>query len=324
MNDKFREKITEKNTINSDLSKIISSIIDGYEKDCSIDHINKYPLPSKTEIIKIIDDLFDIIYPGYFTEKDINKTNVNYFLGDKISVTFEKLTKEIAKSFRHEKKLEHHSCDFCDECLMRGITVSLELLKQIPIIRKHLYYDLKAAYNGDPAAKSFNEIVFSYPGMYAITVHRIAHELYKNNIPLVPRIMSEYSHSKTGIDIHPGAQIGEYFFIDHGTGVVIGETCVIGKHVKLYQGVTLGALSFPKDEKGILIKGLKRHPTIEDNVTIYAGATILGGDTVIGANSSIGGNVWVIESIPPNSKVTSAESQSKIQIKNYGENNKEN
>lgn len=175
--------------------------------------------------------------------------------------------------------------------------------------------DVKSAYDGDPAAKSFNEIVFSYPGIFAITVHRIAHLLYEKNVPLIPRMMSEYSHSLTGIDIHPGAKIGDNFFIDHGTGVVIGETCIIGNNVKIYQGVTLGALSFPKDEKGKLLKGLQRHPKIEDNVTIYSGATILGGKTVIGKNSIIGGNVWIVSSIPRNSKVTLSDAENKIVIK---------
>jgi serine O-acetyltransferase len=174
--------------------------------------------------------------------------------------------------------------------------------------------DVQAAYDGDPAAKSFNEIVFSYPGLFAITVHRIAHVLFEKKTQLIPRIMSEYSHSLTGIDIHPGAKIGKYFFIDHGTGVVIGETCIIGDNVKIYQGVTLGALSFPKDDKGNLLKGLQRHPIIENNVTIYSGATILGGKTVFGKNSVIGGNVWIISSIPENSKVILADTENNIII----------
>jgi serine O-acetyltransferase len=163
--------------------------------------------------------------------------------------------------------------------------------------------DIQAAYDGDPAARSMMEVVMSYPGLFAIVVHRVAHVLYRANIPLIPRIMSEYAHSRTGIDIHPGAKIGPGFFIDHGTGVVIGETCEIGKNVKLYQGVTLGALSFEKDADGRLVKGTKRHPNVEDNVVIYAGATILGGKTTIGANSVIGGNVWLTRSVPPETKV---------------------
>ena len=177
-------------------------------------------------------------------------------------------------------------------------------LSRLPEVRRMLETDAQAAYEGDPAATSRMEVVMAYPGMYAVTVHRLAHELYRLKVPVIPRIMSELAHSKTGIDIHPGATIGERFFIDHGTGVVIGETTVIGRNVKLYQGVTLGALSFPKDENtGMLMKGHKRHPNVEDNVVIYAGATILGGDTVIGHDSEIGGNVWLMESIPPHSRV---------------------
>jgi serine O-acetyltransferase len=177
------------------------------------------------------------------------------------------------------------------------------LVKSLPDIQRILQTDIVAAYEGDPAAKSTMEVVMSYPAFYAIAVHRIAHLLYEMNAPLVPRIMTEYAHSRTGIDIHPGATIGPGFFIDHGTGVVIGETCFIGNNVKLYQGVTLGALSFEKDANGRLIKGIKRHPNVEDNVVIYAGATILGGETTIGRNSEIGGNVWLTHSVPPYSKV---------------------
>ncbi len=176
--------------------------------------------------------------------------------------------------------------------------------RRLPDVRKVLETDVQAAYEGDPAATSRMEVVMAYPGMYAVTVHRLAHELYVLKVPVLPRLMTEIAHSRTGIDIHPGATIGEGFFIDHGTGVVIGETTVIGRNVKLYQGVTLGALSFPKDEKtGMLMKGHKRHPNVEDNVVIYAGATILGGETTIGHDSEIGGNVWLMESIPPHSRV---------------------
>ena len=179
-----------------------------------------------------------------------------------------------------------------------------QFLAALPDVRRLVESDVDAAYEGDPAATSRMEVVMSYPGLYAVTVHRMAHVLYALKVPIVPRIMSELAHSRTGIDIHPGAQIGERFFIDHGTGVVIGETTVIGRNVKLYQGVTLGALSFDKDpETGALVKGIKRHPNVEDNVVIYAGATILGGETTIGHDSEIGGNVWLKDSVPPNSRV---------------------
>jgi serine O-acetyltransferase len=181
--------------------------------------------------------------------------------------------------------------------------VVMRLFNKLAELRALLNEDVLAAFAGDPAAKSVEEIIFSYPAIQAITTHRIAHELYREEVPMIPRILSEHAHGKTGIDIHPGAQIGRSFFIDHGTGVVVGETCVIGNNVKLYQGVTLGALSLPRDSDGTLIRHRKRHPTIEDNVTIYSGATILGGETVIGEGSVIGGNVWLVESVPPHSKV---------------------
>jgi serine O-acetyltransferase len=191
-------------------------------------------------------------------------------------------------------------CTFCSE---RGQKEALTLLKKLKDLRKILTEDVRAAYRGDPAAKSFDEIIFSYPGMMAITTYRLAHELHLQEVPLIPRMMAEYAHSLTGIDIHPGAVIGRRFFIDHGTGVVIGETCIIGDDARIYQGVTLGALSLPMEEKGDLLRKMKRHPTIEDHVTIYAGATILGGETVIGAGSVIGGNVWLTRSVPPGTTV---------------------
>ncbi len=178
-----------------------------------------------------------------------------------------------------------------------------DFVAALPEVRRLVDTDVQAAYDGDPAATSRMEVVMAYPGLYAVTIHRLAHVLYKLKVPIIPRVMSELAHSKTGIDIHPGATIGERFFIDHGTGVVIGETTVIGRNVRLYQGVTLGGLSFDKDANGALVKGLKRHPNIEDNVVIYANATILGGDTTIGHDSEIGGNVWIKESVPPNSRV---------------------
>jgi len=313
MKEKYNFELMWSKNTEKRISSVVSNIINNYKKNNSITHIHKYPIPSKEQIINILDDLFEILYPGYFTDKDLNNANIQYYLGDKISNVYERLSKEIANSFRHEHIIKNNKCELCDDSIQKGAESTLYLLDNIPKIRDLLSLDVQAAYDGDPAAKSINEIVFSYPGFFAITIHRIAHVLYEKNIPLIPRIMSEYSHSKTGIDIHPGAKIGKYFFIDHGTGVVIGETCIIGNNVKIYQGVTLGALSFPKDEKGKLLKGLQRHPIIEDNVTIYSGATILG-KTVIGKNSVIGGNVWIVSSIPPNSKATLAHSEKNIII----------
>ncbi len=298
------------------MKKIVSDIADSFKESYSLDHIAKYPIPSKDRIIGILKDVIDILFPGYFTDKEINNLNLSFYLGNKINKIFEELSGEITKSYRHEHFIKNNSCDLCkgcsDLCVENGVESALFLLENIPEIRRKLFFDVRASYDGDPAAKGYNEIIYSYPGLFAITIHRIANLLYKKNVPLIPRIMSEYSHSSTGIDIHPGSEIGESIFIDHGTGVVIGETCNIGSGVKIYQGVTLGALSFKKDEKGKIIKGQKRHPTIEDCVTIYSGATILGGETVIGKNSVIGGNVWITNSVPPNSKVILSDTQTKV------------
>jgi serine O-acetyltransferase len=260
----------------------------------------KYAVPSDESVREILDLFQEIIFIGYFGRQNIPGWELESHLHVLMSRLYDGLANQIAKSLRHLCVGEHR---VCDNCKGRGDHNALKLIEKIPEIRKMLEGDVQAAFDGDPAAKSFDEIIFSYPGMKAIMVHRFAHELYLQGIPLLPRIMSEYAHALTGIDIHPGARIGKHFFIDHGTGVVIGETTVIGNNVKIYQGVTLGALSFPKDEKGNLLRGVKRHPTIENGVTIYAGATVLGGDTVIGAGSTIGGNVWITRSVPRRTRV---------------------
>jgi serine O-acetyltransferase len=220
-------------------------------------------------------------------------------MGQTVSVLYDMLSEQIINSIRHDCFRYNQPCSDCGE---RGQQITLDFIDAIPPIRRILATDVRATYEGDPAAKSYDEIIFSYPGLFAITVYRIAHKLFENGVPLLPRIMTEHAHSLTGIDIHPGAEIGESFVIDHGTGVVIGETTVIGKNVRVYQGVTLGALSVPKGA-GDQLRGAKRHPTIEDDVIIYSGATILGGDTVIGTRSIIGGNVWLTESVPPDTTV---------------------
>jgi serine O-acetyltransferase len=217
-----------------------------------------------------------------------------------INTLFELLSRQITLSIRHECRRHQMVCTSCSE---RGQKEALTLLNKLRGLRTILTEDVRAAYQGDPAAKSFDEIIFSYPSILAILTYRVAHELRNQEVPLIPRMMTEYAHSVTGIDINPGAIIGRYFFIDHGTGVVIGETSIIGDNVRIYQGVTLGALSLPMEEKGDLLRRMKRHPTIEDHVTIYAGATILGGETVIGAGSVIGGNVWLTHSVPPGTTV---------------------
>jgi serine O-acetyltransferase len=269
-----------------------------YDKE-SYTHIDYEPIPSEGYVVDIINKLREILFPGYFTREKIDPVNLKYYIGQAVSVLFDMLSEQIAHSIRHECFRYDLPCTECEE---QGQKFALSLLESIPSIRKKLATDVQATYIGDPSAKSHDEIIFSYPGIFAITVYRVAHKLFEFKVPLLPRIMTEYAHSLTGIDIHPGANIGESFCIDHGTGVVIGETTVIGKNVRIYQGVTLGALSLPKDA-GKRLRGKKRHPTIEDDVIIYSGATILGGDTVIGARSVIGGNVWITKTVPPDTKV---------------------
>jgi len=264
-----------------------------------INHIAARELPSKATVIEVLNDLMDVIYPGYFSTQNVSEANLEFYLGNKLDSLFERLVELIAKSIRHECE---RRTDVCDQCRLRGEMETIAFFDKLPDIREILQEDIHAAYEGDPAAKSLDEIIFSYPCTFAITVYRIAHELHMQSIPLIPRMMTEHAHSVTGIDIHPGATIGRAFFIDHGTGVVIGETCEIGDNVKIYQGVTLGAKSFPRDEKGNIIRNQKRHPTIEDDVVIYSGATILG-DVVIGRGASVGGNVWLTKSVPPGMQV---------------------
>ncbi len=275
--------------------KIIASCND---QECYT-HVDYEPIPSRECVIEIIDRLRELLFPGYFTRGKLDPVNLKYSLGQSATVVFDMLSEQISRSIRHDCLRYNQACSECEE---QGHRLALRLLEQIPGVRKILATDIQASFQGDPAAKSFDEIIFSYPGIYAMAVYRIAHKLFEYDVPLLPRIMTEHAHSVTGIDIHPGAEIGESFVIDHGTGVVIGETTVIGQNVRIYQGVTLGALSIPKDS-GDQFRGRKRHPTIEDNVIIYAGATILGGDTVIGARSVIGGNVWLTRSVPPDTTV---------------------
>ena len=281
----------------------IPAIVDNLVLSCNtqncFDHVDLEPLPSKESVIEITHLACRLLYPGYFSHTRIDKVNLIYYYGQEVTSFFEMLSKQVAFAIRYECRRRNLACI---ECERRGEEIAISFMKELPHIRILLAKDVRAAHDGDPAAKSHDEVIFSYPGLFAVTVHRVAHQLYKQNVPLIPRIMSEYAHSVTGIDIHPGAQIGESFFIDHGTGVVIGETTRIGDRVRIYQGVTLGVLSLSKDEVERL-RNEKRHPTIEDDVIVYSGVTILGGDTVIGARSVIGGNVWITTSVPPDTKV---------------------
>lgn len=262
-------------------------------------HIDYEPIPSEGYVSDLIEKFRDILFPGYFSREKLDPANMKYSLGRTVSVLFDILAQQIAHHVRHDCLRYQLPCS---ECEQSGQSKALAVLESIPDIRSMLSSDVQATFDGDPAAKSHDEVVFSYPGIYTVMVHRVAHRLYELQVPMLPRIMSEHAHSVTGIDIHPGATIGKRFVIDHGTGIVIGESTRIGDNVRIYQGVTLGAMSLPKNA-GEKLRGKKRHPTIEDDVIIYSGATILGGDTTIGTRSVIGGNVWLTESVPPDTTV---------------------
>ncbi len=271
----------------------------------------------KEKVRNVINFLRAALFPGVYDKHPIDENEVNTSITNNIRSASAELLDLIEKAFRNEctdEKLRNSGV--CDKCREKAAIVVRGLMERLPEIRELLHLDILAAYEGDPAACSNEEILLSYPSIEAMSVHRIAHELYLGKVPMIPRIMNEYAHKNTGIDIHPGARIGKAFFIDHGTGVVIGETCVIGNNVKIYQGVTLGAKSFPLDEAGRPIKGVKRHPEIGDGVVIYSGATILGGDTVIGHDSVIGGNVWLTHSVPPYSNVYNSQPRPTIKSKN--------
>ena len=261
-------------------------------------------LAGQRAVHQLVDDLVAILFPGCHGHEAIAESELGRHFESLLESSAVALKNQVRRALQYQCTVEHErDCSKCGNCERQAVDAVSTLIRSMPEIQAVLQQDIQAAYEGDPAARSTMEVVMSYPGVLAIVVHRIAHVLYAQKVPLIPRIMSEYAHSRSGIDIHPGAQIGAGFFIDHGTGVVIGETCVIGRNVKLYQGVTLGAQSFEKDAQGRLVKGIKRHPNVEDHVVIYAGATILGGQTTIGAGSEIGGNVWLTHSVPPHSKV---------------------
>ena len=281
-----------------DIGSLVNKVLIDYDGGKNIDAVNIYNKPDKTEMREMVHDLLRIIFPGYFRERTYKIYNPNNYYAVIIEDVFYHLNKQVMLAL-----------DFCklrgtmtdEEREVESYRVCREFFDKIPLIREYIETDLLAAFDGDPAACCLEEIILAYPGIMAITVYRLAHELYKLRIPVLPRLMTEYAHSETGIDIHPGATIDKYFFIDHGTGIVIGETSIIGKNVKIYQGVTIGALSTRGGQK---LSGKKRHPTIGDNVTIYAGASILGGDTVIGENTVIGGNAFITSSVPANTRVS--------------------
>ena len=293
---------TEDHTKNHQHAKIppvIQRLVANWSANDCFEHISPVALPSTTEIIAILRQARSLLFPGYFSKAKLHQSNLEYFIGQETTELYDKLTEQIMMAIRHDCRRLAQPCTNCDE---RSHTLAMAFIETLPRVTAMLATDIRAALAGDPATQSPDEVIFCYPGLLAITIYRLAHELYLLKVPIIPRIMTEHAHSLTGIDIHPGATIGEGFFIDHGTGVVIGETTVIGKDVRLYQGVTLGALSLPRDA-GIKMRNKKRHPTIEDSVIIYANTTILGGDTVIGEGSIIGGNIWLTESVEAGTKV---------------------
>lgn len=287
------------NWINTKLPEIVNTLetsLNGRFTANTEDGIN---LATRETVYMLLDEILSAIFPGFFSYKPVSASDMNIFIGDRLRSAAVELARQAEQAYRYRCTMD--KCEECD-CTAQAAEATVHTITSIPALRSTMWADIEAAFKGDPAARSYDEIIMSYPCIEAIATYRIAHLLYEKNVPILPRIMTERAHSRTGIDIHPGAKIGNGFFIDHGTGVVIGETSVIGRNVKIYQGVTLGALSFPVDEKGELIKGVQRHPRICDHVTIYAEATILGNVT-IGENAVIGGNVWVTHDVPANSKL---------------------
>ncbi len=298
------------------LERLVDGMLASYRRDPRGQHINRRFLPSRDEILEIVRLLLQLFYPGYVGRQDLTDENLAYHVGTLLSSIREKLEHQIGICLSFAAETEGQATEGCPEEARR---LTSALLERLPQIRQALILDVQAAYDGDPAASSLDEVILAYPGMLAVTVHRVAHELYAMRVPLLPRIMSEWAHAHSGADIHPGAKIGRSFFIDHSTGVVVGETSTIGSNVKLYQGVTLGALSIPRDERGRVIRDSKRHPTVEDNVTVYANATVLGGKTAIGANSVVGGSVFVTQSVPGGSLVALRPPELTVRAKNSAE-----
>ena len=286
----------------SNLSSIVEYLCDAHHDVEILRTLNRKnrQLPSLHTVVDTLEKIRSVLFPGYFGKTDLNSDNIRYYVGATLDQVRLNLFEQIRRGFCFE-------CDKCDtgcpECEEKAETITGEFLSSLPDIQRMVALDVQAAYDGDPAAKSIDETIFCYPGIQAVTYHRLAHTLHELKVPIIPRIIAEQAHSIAGIDIHPGAKIGDSFFIDHGTGVVIGETCIIGNRVRIYQGVTLGAKSFHLDEKGNPVKGIDRHPVVEDDVIIYSGATILG-RIVIGKGSIIGGNVWVTRDVPPKSIIT--------------------
>ena len=293
------------------LEELTGEFLHGYLSDERARRISQRYLPSREAIVEILESVLDLMYPGYFGRQDLNRENLGAHLSQMLAALLPKLEREMEHCLCYGREREAARLEF-GECAPRARELAQIFLQRLPEIRGLLIRDVQAAFDGDPAALNLDEIILAYPGVLAVSVYRIAHALYDLGVPMMARIMTEWAHSKTGCDIHPGATIGAAFFIDHATGVVIGETTHIGDGVKLYQGVTLGALSLPKDASGQIIRGKKRHPTVENGSTLYANATVLGGQTVVGADSVIGGSVFLTRSVPPRSRVSLKEPELRV------------
>lgn len=284
--------------MNKNVDNLVDLILDSYDKYDFTKRIDEDNIVRKEILINLIEEIRKLLFPGFFDNNKVRSEYLKFLVGERLEFIQHNLKTQVARALGNN--------EFCKDCerttiLKEADNIAYKFLSKIPTLREYLSTDIQAAYNGDPAAQNTDEIIFCYPGVFAITVYRIAHELYLLGVPMIPRIISEYAHGVTGIDIHPGATIGKYFFIDHGTGVVIGETTIIGENVKIYQGVTLGGLS---TRKGQQLKGVKRHPTIGNNVTIYSGTSVLGGETVIGDGATIGGNAFITSSVEAGMKVS--------------------
>lgn len=298
--------------IDEQLPSMVDKIVESYDRLERTRHIDRIYLPSRSEAVEIIEMLLELAYPGYHGRQGLTRHNVRFHVGELLPKLADKLFHQIDQALCYQAELDPSAKPGERPCAKKARQITLKFLERIPAIREMLAGDVQAAYDGDPASVNTDEVVLAYPGLLAVSVYRFAHELHVMGVPLLPRIMTEWAHTATGTDIHPGAKIGHNFFIDHSTGVVIGETTEIGDNVKLYQGVTLGALSFAKDERGRLIRGYKRHPTVKDGVTIYANATVLGGETVLGEGCVIGGSVFLTSSVPPYAMVSVKSPELKI------------
>jgi serine O-acetyltransferase len=293
------------------IENLTAELLDSYLGDERARRISQRYLPSREAIVEILEAVLDLMYPGYFGRQDLNADNLGSHVGRMVAALVPKLEREMEHCLCYGREREAVPPEF-GECAPRAHELAEIFLRRLPEIRSLLLRDVQAAFDGDPAALNLDEIVLAYPGVLAVSVYRIAHALYDLGVPMMARIMTEWAHSRTGCDIHPGATIGAAFFIDHATGVVIGETTHIGDGVKIYQGVTLGALSLPRDASGHIIRGRKRHPTVESGSTLYANATVLGGQTVVGADSVIGGSVFLTRSVPPRSRVSLKEPELRV------------